>query len=107
MAPAHSFDSNTLKALRDLGFEALTDGWGLYPYRLEGMILVPQLFSTPKPKLKGGVQTICLHTNNMSKGAISKIIGFIKANNNKFVDFKSLIFNGLFICTNSYITINH
>ena len=31
MAPAHSFDTNTLKALRDLDFHALTDGYGFYP----------------------------------------------------------------------------
>lgn len=46
MAPSHSFDRNTLNALKKLGFKAITDGYGLYPYNIEGVILVPQLLGS-------------------------------------------------------------
>lgn len=66
MAPSHSFDRNTLKALRHLGFQAITDGYGLYPYSIEDIILVPQLLGKPIKLLPFGIQTICLHTNSIN-----------------------------------------
>ncbi|KZX36411.1 DUF2334 domain-containing protein [Wohlfahrtiimonas chitiniclastica] len=88
MAPSHSFDLNTLKALRALNFEAITDGYGLYPYEINGIILVPQLISKPIPKLPIGVQTICLHTNSMNKENIKCLRNFIRENHTCFIDFK-------------------
>ena len=32
MAPSHSFDKNTLKALKDNGFTKITDGFGAIPF---------------------------------------------------------------------------
>ena len=43
MAPSHSFDADTLRALRDLDFTSITDGFGFYPYDLHGLTAVPQL----------------------------------------------------------------
>lgn len=91
MAPSHSFDRNTLKALKKLGFTAITDGYGLYPYNIEGVILVPQLLSKPLKFLPFGIQTICLHTNSISDDALNYIINFIENNHDKFIDFKEAI----------------
>lgn len=44
MAPSHSFDVNTLKALMDCGFTRLTDGFGYVPYRYLGMTFYPISF---------------------------------------------------------------
>lgn len=93
MAPSHSFDVNTLKALKALGFKAVTDGYGFYPYMLEGIVLVPQLVSKPMPALKFGIQTICLHTNNMTDNQINDLIGFIEHNHSKFLDFENVAAN--------------
>lgn len=91
MAPAHSFDLNTLRALKELGFKAVTDGYGFYPYQVEGINLVPQLVGKPIPKINFGIQTICLHTNSMSEDEINRFNEFIHNNNKCFLDFKLII----------------
>lgn len=93
MAPAHSFDENTLRALEKLEFVALTDGWGGYPYKLKNIICVPQLFAKPFTRFNIGYQTICLHTNNMTDSQINSFINFVESNKNNFVDFKDIINN--------------
>lgn len=90
MAPSHSFDLNTLKALKQLGFKAITDGYGFYPYQIEGLTLVPQLVGKPISLIPFGVQTICLHTNSMSQSAIDELIKFIHKKNHQFLDFKEV-----------------
>jgi predicted deacetylase len=86
MAPAHSFDCNTLKALSHLGFQNITDGYGLYPYPIDKLVALPNLFASPK-HIGFGVYTICLHTNNMKKQQIDSIIDFIKKNRRKIISF--------------------
>jgi predicted deacetylase len=86
MAPAHSFDANTLLALRQLDFAALTDGYGLYPYRFHGLIAVPQLFSTPIT-FGFGVYTICVHVNTMSDIQIARMLRFLEVNSSRFISF--------------------
>lgn len=91
MAPSHSFDTNTLKALKELGFIAITDGYGIYPYSLEGIILVPQLFGKPTKLIPFGIQTICLHTNSMNAKSLRYLIDFLERNHKSFLNFKYVI----------------
>lgn len=91
MAPSHSFDNGTLKSLKKLGFEAITDGYGFYPYQVEGIKLLPQLASKPIKNIPFGVQTICLHTNTMSLSSIEKLIKFIHENSNSFISFQDAL----------------
>ena len=44
MAPAHSYDYNTLKALKKLGFTKITDGFGRQPYQWQGLTFYPISF---------------------------------------------------------------
>ena len=44
MAPSHTFDRNTIRALLDNGFTAMTDGFGTRPYRYLGMKFYPISF---------------------------------------------------------------
>jgi predicted deacetylase len=61
VAPAHSFDHNTVKALVSLGVKTISDGMSLYPYRdSHGVFWVPQQlwrFRTAP----FGVWTVCMH----------------------------------------------
>lgn len=86
MAPAHSFDMNTVCALADLGFKHITDGYGLFPYRLGGLICVPQLISKPL-HIGFGVYTICLHPNHMSAADIARIERFVERKHDRIVSF--------------------
>jgi predicted deacetylase len=87
MAPAHSFDMTTCKALNDLDFKFLTDGYGVYPYKISKLTALPNLFSTPK-HFNFGVYTICLHINYMSEQEIQKLLIFIEKNSEKFISFE-------------------
>jgi predicted deacetylase len=86
MAPSHSFDANTLKALKSLDFSAITDGYGFYAYDLHGLVALPQLLARPMG-LGLGVETICLHANTMSEDAIQRMVEFIKTHHTAIIGF--------------------
>lgn len=66
MAPAHTYDRNTLLALRENGFHRVTDGFGSKPYIRQGLTFYPiapkrtDCFSEKK-----GYTTMVLHANTM------------------------------------------
>lgn len=88
MAPSHSFDANTLKALSALDFTHITDGYGIFPYKLHEIKAVPQLFSKSQ-HIGFGIYTICFHINNIDEidsVNISNMIDRIFANIISFDD---------------------
>lgn len=86
MAPAHSFDRNTITALTSLGFKGLTDGYGVYPYKIGNINAVPQLFSLPV-HFGFGIYTICMHVNTMTVQQISRIDSLLRKDHSRFVSF--------------------
>ena len=78
MAPGHSFDQNTLKALKDSGFRYLTDGTALYPFKRNDLVFVPQQLWQPRP-FSFGVFTICLHSNIADDTLYHKVKRHIKS----------------------------
>ncbi|CAK0752071.1 Polysaccharide deacetylase [Gammaproteobacteria bacterium] len=87
MAPSHSFDRSTLNALKTEGFTHITDGYGVYPFEQDDLMMVPQLFSSPK-HLGFGVYTICLHINSMNPQYLTKMLAFVQSNRQQIIDFK-------------------
>ncbi len=73
MAPAHSYDKNTLRALRELGFDKITDGFGNAPYRYFGMTFYPIAHHLEKQWNKQGFTTCVLHTNTMEEKDFSRL----------------------------------
>lgn len=68
MAPAHSYDENTLTALKRLDFRRITDGFGRSPYRYREMTFYPIAVlreRAAKSRAKGSV-TLVYHVNTMS-----------------------------------------
>lgn len=88
MAPAHSYDVNTLKALKEAGIMTVTDGHAFFPYEFSGILFVPQLFAVPR-ELPWGVYTFCLHLNNISPQQIERIEKFIGRNRGNIISFQS------------------
>jgi predicted deacetylase len=76
MAPNHSFDRTTLKALLDSGFTALTDGISLFPFKEGGIVCIPQQLWKPT-WLPTGIITICLHSDETTIEEISRIRQFL------------------------------
>ncbi len=84
MAPGHSFDSNTLKAIRKVGIEIVTDGKGIYPYKTEGCIMMPVPYSIFR-NLPFGIYTVCLHSNTMEEDDFCSLRDFIIRNKKNIV----------------------
>jgi len=90
--PFHSFDYNTLKALKYININVLYDGISFYPYKERGIILVPQQYNYFK-KRKKGVWSICLHPSDISNNELLKLEKFIQDNRKNFKnDFFETIF---------------
>lgn len=76
MAPAHSFDKETLRALRSENIPIITDGKALYPYQSEGMTFIPQISSAPTT-YPFGIITICLHPQYLNAAGFDKLRRFV------------------------------
>lgn len=90
MAPSHSYDEITLRALHALKFEAVTDGVARFPYREHGLIFVPQIHWAPEI-VNGGISTICLHSNEMNEKQIIRISEFLEGNHTKVIRFSEAL----------------
>ena len=86
MAPWHSFDDNTARALQDVGILTVTDGYGLYPYGRSGVLLVPQMTQRPLP-LPMGCQTLCFHINTFDDRDFDQLESFCRAQERNIVGF--------------------
>ncbi len=86
MAPSHSFDADTVRALKSLGFRALTDGFGFFPYEIAGMKAVPQLFARPFG-FGLGVETVCIHANTLTEERSAMLIKRLRALHSQIISF--------------------
>ena len=67
VAPGHSFDSTTVKVLRELGITVISDGFTRLPFRdSEGTCWLPQQIWRFR-KVPDGVFTICMHPNGWTQ----------------------------------------
>ncbi len=81
IAPGHTFDVLTLKALKDTGFTAVSDGIALYPCKSKGLVFIPQLLWEPG-RIPAGVSTICLHVNNSTDELYEKVRSHLESGQN-------------------------
>ena len=92
MAPAHTYDKNTLKALIANGFKRMTDGFGIGPYIRYGLIFYPiaakrsECFSD-----KEGYTTLVLHANMMEEKDFQKLEELLKENHEKFIPYSEYL----------------
>lgn len=84
-APNHTFDDNTVLALKkhpEIKF--ISDGYAYYPYEEKGMIYLPSVFDTPHKIAKNGVFTFVFHPNEMLDKDFDYLEKFIKDNREEF-----------------------
>ncbi len=67
MAPSHSFDKNTIRALKNNGFYVITDGFGTTPFRSLDMVFYPisVVRSKSLSDASDGIVTFVYHANTM------------------------------------------
>lgn len=83
MPPAHSYDINTIKALRSVGFTTVSDGMSLSPYTFEGIKFVPADSSFRLHKV--GLLTLCIHAESDD---FERIAFFLRKYRNRIITFK-------------------
>ena len=93
MAPGHSFDQNTLRALKEEGFRYITDGFGERPYLREGLTFLPISFrkkDSLDPRKKG-YTTLVFHTNEMTASDFESLEKLIENRGEQFFPYGELL----------------
>lgn len=89
MAPGHTYDKNTIRALKQCGFKYITDGYTKYNVNYQNICFVP--CRNEKESNKKGVNTICLHPNLMEESDFMELENKLQNNNGRYVDFQILL----------------
>jgi len=87
MPPGHSYDLNTLKAMKECGFRFLSDGRSFHPYEKEGIRCIPAS-SAYRLHFNRGVLTICIHSNTENERSFLRTREYLKENRKKVIDFQ-------------------
>lgn len=90
IAPRHSFDKDTIEALKMNGFNYISDGIALYPFKKWGLVWLPQILWRPRKGLFGMI-TIALHPNTMTDKDFNNLKEFIEKNPEKIGNFSELM----------------
>jgi predicted deacetylase len=85
VAPFHTFDSVTLRALSiETKIRILSDGVAKWPFSEMGLFWIPQQLWGPEEK-SSGVWTICLHPNDTPETLLVSLEQLILTNKNSFI----------------------
>ena len=89
-APNHTYDLNTLKALKSSGIKIVIDGYGLFPYRKYDLLFVPQLFYR-EIILPFGIQSTQIHLNYWDDKYFLKFEKFINKYYKKIIELDYIL----------------
>lgn len=90
-APSHTFDENTLKALRECtNIRIISDTIATRPYRKEDFIFIPQFGGRCREMNLPGIFTFCFHPNIMDDDDFRKLEEFIIRNSSDIISFNEL-----------------
>lgn len=88
MAPAHSYDKNTLKALKNLNFKNITDGFGKMPYSWKNITFYPISFKQESSlKKNSGYTTFVVHTNTMNDRDFERYERLFEKQRDSFISY--------------------
>lgn len=90
IAPSHTFDENTITALKENHIFKISDGKFLYPCKYKGVVFIPQQVGDFRKILFPGVWTFCYHPNEMKENDFIKFEKFLEKNKDKFITFKNI-----------------
>ncbi len=95
-APSHTFDDNTLTALKEKSdIRIISDTIATKPYKKGEFVIIPQLGGHCTKMFIPGYWNFCLHPNLMTEENFIQTESFIKENEASFIDFDELCLNGL------------
>lgn len=92
MAPAHSFDRNTVKALKACGFHYITDGFGKAPFERNRMTYLPIAVQKSREfGKKKGISTFVVHTATMREEDFAAWDKLFKEKREFFVNYGEML----------------
>lgn len=90
-APSHTFDENTLIALKEESdIRIISDTIATKPYNYKGFTIVPQLGGHCVEMHYPGIWTFCLHPNIMEDSAFELTDRFFQLHSKEFISFGNL-----------------
>jgi peptidoglycan/xylan/chitin deacetylase (PgdA/CDA1 family) len=94
-APGHTFDENTLVALREeSNIRIISDTIATNPYHYKDFIFIPQFGGQPREMKLKGIFTFCLHPTMMKEELFGEMERFFQLHGRDFITFdKVLTFN--------------
>ncbi len=90
VAPKHSFDYNTLSALRKEGIRYLSDGLARIPFRRGGVTWIPQQLWSPAERSRG-LWTLCVHPNKTRRQKFEELRLFVEQNAAQITSFDRVV----------------
>jgi len=91
VAPAHSFDRNTLLAINaKTPIRIISDGLSNQPFSRFGFSWIPQQLWRAR-ELSRGVWTICLHPNEMTELDLSQLQAFLQDNRGACISWQDAL----------------
>lgn len=95
-APSHTFDENTLKALKECtDIRIISDTIATKPYKRGDFVFIPQLGGHCTEMKINGIWTFCLHPSTMREANFEATERFLKVHKDDFVGFDDLEFEDL------------
>ena len=92
MAPAHSYDNNTLRALKEVGFTKLTDGFGTTPYLWKEVVFYPISFRLAGSlKKQKGYTTLVIHANTINDSDRQRYTTLFAQNRETFISYEEYL----------------
>lgn len=90
-APSHTFDENTLRALKEESdIRIISDTIATKPYKYKDFTFIPQQSGHPIKLPFGGIVTICYHPNTMTEESLNKLDIFLSSHKNQIIPFNSI-----------------
>lgn len=90
-APSHTFDENTLKALKEFtDIRIISDTIATKPYRDGDFIFIPQIGGKCKNIKFPGIWTFCLHPSTMKDSDFLEVERFLIEHKNEFISFDQI-----------------
>lgn len=92
MAPAHSYDRNTLKVLKEFGYNKITDGFGNMPYRWKDMTFYPISFLMSRSfKKKNGMTTMVVHVNEIDDSEMKNLEELLCSHKDSLISYETFL----------------
>lgn len=100
-APSHTFDKNTLSALREESdIRVISDTISTRPYRYKDFVFIPQFSGQCREMKMNGLFTFCFHPNTMNDEAFERMDKFLMEHKEEFLSFNEVDIDT--VCKKSY-----